>query len=158
MLKWLEGQASVAFLHISLILSGSCDRLQCGTREWILILKTRHLILPNTKRPFWSTWSMNTVPNIDVCWSIETKAYRAAISSPPQRLLNPVNHPSIHMIWPAMMNNTSRQPMVPRRHPHEAIVHYGYLLPPGSIWIPRLKHQRTGSKLIQISMITTLTQ
>jgi len=33
-----------------------------------------------------------------------------------------------------------------------------YWPPPGSIWIRRLKHQRSGGKLIQISMITTPTQ
>jgi hypothetical protein len=32
------------------------------------------------------------------------------------------------------------------------------LTPPGCIWIHRIKHQRTGDKLIQISMITTPTQ
>jgi len=30
--------------------------------------------------------------------------------------------------------------------------------PPGSLWIHRLKHQRTGGKLIQISLITTPAQ
>jgi hypothetical protein len=35
---------------------------------------------------------MNTAPNIDVCPSINTKANRAAITSPLQQLHDPVNH------------------------------------------------------------------
>jgi len=38
--------------HTSSILSGSCDCLESGTRDWILILRTRHPTLHNTKRPF----------------------------------------------------------------------------------------------------------
>ena len=81
-LEWLQRQACCSFLHIFLMLFGSCDHLESGTREWILILRKRHPILPNTKRPFWSVRRKNTVPNIDVWWSIDSKAYRTA-SSPP---------------------------------------------------------------------------
>ena len=35
-----------------------------------------------------------------------SKPYRTAISTPPQRLQGPINHPLIHMIRPAMMRNT----------------------------------------------------
>jgi len=97
MLKWRQRWACCSFLHISSILFRSCDSVESGTREWILILRTRHPILPNTQRPYWFSCTMNSVPNIDLCWSISTKAYRAAIPSPPQWLQNPVNHPLIHM-------------------------------------------------------------
>jgi len=100
-----DGHAS-QFPHTSLILSGNCDPLESGTREWILILRTRHPALHITKRPFWSMWRMNTVPNIDVYRSINSKRYRAAISSPLQRLQGLINHPLIHRICPAMMRNT----------------------------------------------------
>ena len=45
-----------------------------------------------------------------------------------------------------------------RWHPDEVIAQHVYWLPPGSIRILRLKHQRTGDELIQISMLTTPTQ
>ena len=48
--------------------------------------------------------------------------------------------------------------MLLRWHPDEAIAHHAYWLPPGSIWVPRLTHQRNGDKSIQISMITTPTK
>jgi len=88
MLKWLQRFVCHWFLPISSILSGSCDRLESGTREWILILRMRHPTLPNTKRPFWSMWRMNTVPNTDACWSINSTAYQAAITSPLQHQHN----------------------------------------------------------------------
>jgi len=47
-----QRRACFLFPHTSSILSGSCDRLESGTREWILILRTRHPTLHNTKRPF----------------------------------------------------------------------------------------------------------
>ena len=158
MLKWLHCQACFSFLHTSSILSGSSDRLESRTTKLILILRTRHHIQPNTKRPFWSMWRMNTAPNIDMCQSINSNAYRAAISSPLQRPQDPVNHPLIHMICPAMMTITKRLTMWLRRHPDEAIAQHAYWPLPGSICIRRLKRRRTGGKLIQISMITTPTQ
>jgi len=97
---------------------------ESGTREWISILRTRHPILPNTKKLVWSMWRMNSVPNIDVCRSINTKANRAAIPSPLQRLLDPVNHPLIHIIWAAMMKNTWPQTMWLRQHPDQAIAQH----------------------------------
>jgi len=94
------------FQCISLILSGSCDHLGSGTRQWIWILRMRHLILPNTRRPFWSMWRTNTVPNIDECPSLNPKVLSTATSSPLQRLLDLVNHLLTHIICPAMMTNT----------------------------------------------------
>jgi len=85
---------------------GSCDHLESGTRDWILILRTRYPILSNKKRPLWSIWRMNTVPDIDECQLRSTKAFRAAILSTLQRIQDPVNHLLIHMICPAMMMNT----------------------------------------------------
>jgi len=103
-------------------------------------------------------WRGNTVRNIDVCWSLQPKAYWASISSPPWCLQEPVNHRLIHIIRPAMIKNTSFLTMWLKWHPDEAIAQYADWPSPGSIWIHRLNHQRTGGKLIQISMITTTTQ
>jgi len=94
MLKWLQRQVCFSFQHISLSFSGSCDHSGSGTRECTFILRMRHPILPNTKRPFWSGWTMNTVPNIDMCRSINMIAYWVAITFPPQRHQDPVNRPS----------------------------------------------------------------
>jgi len=44
------------------------------------------------------------------------------------------------------------------RHQDKSIAQYASWPPLGSIWICRLKHQTTGGKLIQISIITTPTQ
>jgi len=118
----------------------------------------RYPILPNRKRPFWSILKMNTVPNINVWQSISTKAYWAAISSPPQRLQGPVNQPFICMIFQAMMKNTERLTMWLRWHPDKAIVQHVNWPPPGSIWFRHVKRQRTRGKLIRISMIATPTQ
>jgi len=87
-----------------------------------------------------------------------TKAYPAAISFPLQQLLDHVNHLLIDMICPAMMKNTYRLTMGLRRHSDEPIMHHTYWSAPGSTWIRRLNHQRTGGKLIPISTITTPTQ
>jgi len=38
--------------YISSIISESCDRSVSGAREWILLLRTRHPILPNSRRGF----------------------------------------------------------------------------------------------------------
>jgi len=150
MLKWLQQRARFSFLHIFSILFESYDCLESGTREWILILRMRYPILPNTKRPFWSMRGMNTVPNIDVWETMSKKAYRAAISSPLQRTQYPVNHPSIPMIWPWMMKNTQRLTMWLRRHPDQAITQHVYWPQPGSRWYCHLKYQRTWGNLIQI--------
>jgi hypothetical protein len=89
-----------------LIISGRCDHWASGTREHISILRTRHLILPNTNRPFWSRWRMIPEPYINVCPSIDSQADRAAIPSALHGLRNPVNHPLLDRICPAMMKNT----------------------------------------------------
>jgi hypothetical protein len=49
----------------------------------------------------------------------------------------------IHIICPAMMTNTERLTMSLRRHPDEGIVQPDNWPPAGSIWIRRLKHQKT---------------
>jgi len=158
MLKWHHRQVCLWFQHISSFLSGGCDRSGSGTKEWIWFLRTRHSILPNTERHFWSMWRMNTVPNIDMCRSINLKAYWAVIFSLQQRLQDPVNHPLMHMIHSAMMNNTWRLTISLKWHPDEAITLHAYCQLPGSIQIHCVAHQRTGGKLIQISMITTPTE
>jgi len=55
-LKLLLWLVCCSFQHIFLIISGSCHHLGSGAREWILILRTRHLIPPNARRHFWSVW------------------------------------------------------------------------------------------------------
>jgi len=158
MLKWHLRRVHFSFLHISLILSGIDDCSRSGTREWILILGTRHPILHNTWRSFWSIRRINTLPKIEMCQLVNPKAYWTTILSPPQRLQDPVNHPLIHTMCPAMMKNTSCLTMWLKQHPDEAITQHAYYPPPSSIWIHRLKRQETGGKLIQISMITTQTK
>jgi len=145
-------------MHIISILCGSWDRLESGTKELILIQTTKHPILPNSHRPFWTMWRMETVSNIDMCQSINTKVYWGAMISPQEWFQNPVNYPLIYMIRPAMMMHTKRLTMWLRLHLDEAIAQYAYWPPPGSHWIHRLEHQTTGVKWIQISMITTPTQ
>jgi hypothetical protein len=54
--------------------------------------------------------------------SINSKAYRPAISTPEQHLQDPVNHPLIHMICPVMMKNTKCLTMWLRRHPDEVMM------------------------------------
>jgi len=145
-------------MHISWILFGSCDHLESWTQEWILILSVRHPILTNTKRPFWSMWSINTAPNIDVCQSRSMNVFCTSISSTVQWLQDTVNHPLIRMICPAMMKNTECLTMWLRRHTDEVIVQHIDWPPRGYIWIHYLTHLQTGAKLIQITMITTPTQ
>jgi hypothetical protein len=48
----IQRRACFGCLRTSLILLGSCDRFESGTMEWILILRTRHPTLHNTKVPF----------------------------------------------------------------------------------------------------------
>jgi len=84
MLKRLQQGLYFSFVHLSSILSRTYDCFGSGMKEWIWILRTRYPILPNSNRPFWSIWGMNTVPNIDMCRSIHPNAYRATISSPPK--------------------------------------------------------------------------
>ena len=71
-------------------------------------------------------WRMNTVPNIDVCRSINSQAYRAAIPSPLQWLQDAVMYPFIRMISPAMMKNSSCLTMSLRQHPDKAIALHAY--------------------------------
>jgi len=148
MLKWLRWPVCFSFLHISSILSGCCNRLGSGSKEWIWILRMRHPLLPNNKRTFWSMWRIKTLSIIDVCQSINWKAYRAVITSPCQWYQDPMNHPLIIMISPTMMKNTWWLTMLLRWHPDTLIVQPACWLPPGSVWIRFLKPQRTGGKSI----------
>jgi len=150
LLKWLRQRVRFSFQQTSSIVSGSCDHIGSEAREWILVLRTRHSIPPDTKWPFWSIWRMNTVPNIDVRQYVILKAYRSPISSPPPRVQDPVNHPWIHKIYPVMMKNTWWLAMWLKWHPDEEIAQHADWPPPGSISIHHLKHQRTGGKWIWI--------
>jgi len=96
-LKLLQQQVCFIFLHKCLILSRSCDCIDSGTKEWILVAWTSYPILLNTKRPFWSMWRMNTVSIIDVCWSINLTGWEDQ-SGP---LCNVFHTVSIHLssIW-----------------------------------------------------------
>jgi len=105
-LKLLRRPVCFSFRHTSVILSGSGDHSGSGTWEWIAILKTRLLILPNTRRPFWSMWRTNTAANTDISRSLNLKTYRTPIPASPQWLPNLGNLLMIHMICPAMMKNT----------------------------------------------------
>ena len=158
MLKWLQWWVNFSFQHISSILLASGDHSGSGTREWILILRTRHCTLPNSPRNFWSMWRLYTVPNIDVCWSLYLQAYQATIPSPLQRLQDPVNHPLIHMNTPVMMRKTYHVKMWLKRHPAQEITCHANWLRPGFIWIQHLNCLRTGGNLILMSVITTPTQ
>jgi len=107
MLKSLQRRVCFSSRHWSLILFRRCDHSTNGTKEWIFILRTRLVILPNrAKRHFWSMWRKNTAPNKDDCQSLSMKNYGAMTSSLLQWLLNLVNHLLIHMICSVMMNNT----------------------------------------------------
>jgi len=157
MLESLQQLVCFTFQHISLILSRSCDHSGSGTRRWILILRPSRLPLPNTRRRFWSIFKMNTVPIIDEWLSLNPTMSRPAISFLLQRILDFVNHRLIHMICPAMMQNTWCLKAWLKWHPDAAIVQHSHWQPQGSISNHRLNHQRTVCKLIQIIMITTPT-
>ena len=154
----LQQRVCFAFQHISSILSGSCDRSGSGTREWILILRMRYPILPNTKSRFWSMWRMNTVPDMDIYLSVNPKGCTEMISSPWLRLQDPVNLISIHTRSPAMRKNTQWLKMCLKWHPDEAITQHAYRQPQGSFWMPLLNHCRTRGKLIWLIIITTPTR
>jgi len=104
--KWLQQMVCFSFQRTFLILTIGCDHLGSGTREWILIVRTRLPLLTNTRMCFWRIWRMITVPNINVCLSLNPKVYWATISAPPQWLLYRVNLCMIHINCPAMMKNT----------------------------------------------------
>jgi len=104
--KCFQLMVSFSFRQISLIFSRSCDCLGSGTKEWIIIQRTRLFILPNTRRPSGSVWRINTTLNIDVCWSLRPIAYQTTISSSLQRFVDLVNLLMIRMICPAMIKNT----------------------------------------------------
>jgi len=103
---WLPWWVGDSCLHISSIISTSCDQLGSGTRECPFILRMRLRIRPNTQRLFWSMWGMIPGRSIDVCQSFILQAYRRTFSSPLQRLQHLFNLPFIHMIGPSMRKNT----------------------------------------------------
>jgi len=155
---WILRLVCVWLRHIFLIVFGSFDHLGSGTREWILILKTRLLILHNTWRPLWCIRRKNTALNTDICRWLNLKAFRTTITSPPQLLLNLVNLLMIHIMCPAIMKNTWHLTMWPKQHPDKAMVQHACWQPHGSTWIHLLYDHSTDGKLIQILTITTLTQ
>jgi hypothetical protein len=155
---WLQGRVYSCSWPISFLVSPSCDLLNSWTREFIFVLRMRHPLLPNTKRQFWRIWRTNPLPNTDMCQSINLKVYCALISFALQWLQDPVNHPLIDMICPATMRKTRDLTMSLQQHADGGIVQHTYWMPLGTIWIRCLKHLRTGDKLIQISIISTLTQ
>jgi len=124
----------------------------------MLILKTRLLILPNTRRPFKRMRRTNTAQNIDVSRPLNLKAYQTTIMSPPQWFLDLVNLFMIIMICPAIMKNTASLKMWLKRHLHESIVQRADWSPQGSIWTHLVNYHRTWGKWIRILMITTPTQ
>jgi len=158
MLQWLLRWERLSLLITSSIISRSCGRVGIGTIDWILILRTRYLILHYPWRPFCTIWGMNTVKNIDLWRSIIQKAYRATISSPLQWLQDLVNHLWFWMICPVNMINPWHQTMRLKRYLDEAIKLHTYWLLLGSIWINSMNHPGTRGKFIQISMITIQTQ
>jgi len=158
MLKLLHRWVCFWFEHTSLFLSRSCDHLRSGTREWILILRTRLLIPPNTNRHFWSMWRMHTVPNLDDCASLNTDVYTTTISSPPLWLLDLLNVLSICMICAAMIKFSYRLKILLNQHPDKQIAQYPYWQLQGFISIQSLDQARTWGQSIQMLMITTLTQ
>jgi len=93
-MKLLQYWVYISFQHISSILCRNWDCLGSGTREWILILMIRLLILYNTKKCFWSRRRICAVPNMNIYQSLNLKDYRATILSPPQPLLH-----LVHLLW-----------------------------------------------------------
>jgi len=158
MLMWHERWEWFSFLQISSILSGSYDRLQSLTGQWILILRTRHSTWHNTKRLFGTIWRMNAVTNIDLGQSIQSNLNQSAVSSPLQQHQSPIDHSLIIMICPAMMRNTECVTLWLRRHPHEAILEAAYWVLSATIWVCHLTHHTIGDKSIHISMIASATQ
>lgn len=156
MLRSLQRPVSSSFPHIFLILSGSCNHVGSGRWRWILIMRTRLLILSNSRRPFRSMWSTNTVPNVNECMSLNPKMFHTVLSCLLNRLLDFINCLLIHMICPTMMKTTGHLTVYLKRHPDEAFMQQAYEKPQGFIRIHRLSYHRTGVKLIQIIMIATL--
>lgn len=66
-LKLLQWWEYIAFWCTFFILLAFCNRVGSWTTDSILLLKTRPLILPISKRCFWSMWRINTVRNIAIC-------------------------------------------------------------------------------------------
>jgi len=153
--QFLHQPVCFSFVRISLILYGSCDHLRCGTREWILILRTRLVRLLNMERCFWSMWRTYTVPDIDVCPLLNPKEYLATISWSPQWLVHLVNHHLIYKICPEMMRNPWYLTTGLNWHWEEVITQYADWQPQCSIRFYGLNYQRTGAKIIQILTIPT---
>jgi len=157
MLKNPQCPVCFRFHNIFMILFGCCEHLARATSKWISILRTRLLILPNTRRHFWSMWKTNIVLNIDRSLSLDQTMLWVAISSPLHSLMDIVNLLLIHMICAAMMKNNWRLNVWLKRHPDKAIVQPTYEQLQGCKWVCCLKQQRTEGRLIEILVITTLT-
>jgi len=155
-LKLLLQRVWFLIQNTSSIHSSSCDCLGSGGREWLLILRMRLLIQPDTRRQYWSLWRMNTVPNIDVCTSLNPKEYCATIFSLPQWLQDLVII-MMHMIFSTMITAAECLKMWHRRCPDQSIMQHPYWLMAGSVWIHSQKYHTTLGKLIRIIMITSTT-
>jgi len=157
MSKSLQSLVYFSFQPISFILSRSCNHLGSRTTQRICILRATHLIHPNTRRPFWSMWRMNTTRNINQFPSLNLKMISTATPTPLQTLLDLVNLLLIRMICEAMMTNNDCPNGWRKRLPGAAIMQHADWPPQGSIWNVHLNRQTTGGKYIQMLMITTPT-
>jgi hypothetical protein len=157
-LKWLKRWVRLSFLQISAILSGSCDHVESCTREWISILKTRQPILPTTNGLFWRMWRTHSVPK----YRHVTVTKLESLSS--SNLIHPAvaskSCPS--SLYSYDLSSNDEEYLMPTNvsemSPGRTNVAANWFTAARLYWFCRLKHQRSGCRLIQISMITTLTQ
>jgi hypothetical protein len=155
--KFLQWPGHFLIQHIFLILYRSWDHLYSGTREWIFGLRTRHLILPNTKTHFERIWRMITLPNIDVCLSINLKVYQATIYNPFPTASTFGRCSSDPFRLSSNNEEYWAQKMSLKWHLEEVITQSPYWQLQGCAWIHHLKYRRTEGKLFCITPITTLT-
>lgn len=106
LLKSPQVLVCLSLLHKSLLIFTTCDLIGNVTKECILILRTRLILLLITTNDFWSMWMKNVAPNTDDCRSHNIKNYWSMTSSLQQWLLDVVNHLWIHMLCPVLMMNT----------------------------------------------------
>jgi len=138
LIKYAEVSPMMVMLLITAPTVNPLQKLQLFTSEaseWISIMRTRLPILPNTWRCVWCTWRMNAVPNTDVCSSLNPRVYQATISSPPRWLPDLINLVIIHVICPAMMNNTQCIKLWLTWCLDKSFAQHAYWLPQRSIWI-----------------------
>jgi hypothetical protein len=150
-------QVCFSFRHISLILCRCWEHLWIGTRESILVSRTRHPKVLDGQQHFRSMQPLKTVPNVDIFFSSDPEASGSTIFSVLPWHHDLVNHLSILMSCSAQTKNTCCLKICPKRHPDDAIEQHAYWMLPGLIWILRLSYHTTGGELIRITMITTST-